>query len=157
MAEVTFVNNGSVPIDVYRVDDACAEALYGTLDPGEIQLIETFMGDTWRVKNSVDGSLLSEYLTDARQALVTIPRGEQCSPPDGEAAAIRFTNYTEEVVHLYLVRPDCIEEYWEFVNPDGGWHEEDTFIGVVWSVRRLDGAPIQVHVVADRIGEVEIF
>ena len=157
VAEVTFVNDGLVPIDVYWVDEACVEELYGTVEPGAIQLMETFVGDTWRVKSSVDGLLLSEYRTDARQALVTIPQGEQCSTPDGDAAVIRFTNYTEEDIHLYLVRPDCIEEYSEFVDPDGGWHETDTIIGAVWSVRRPDGTAIQVHVVDDRIGEVEIF
>ena len=157
VAEVTFVNNGLVPIDVYWVDDACAEELYGTVEPGAMQLMETFLGDTWHVKSSTDGSMLTEYHADVRQAVVNVPPGEHCSAPDGEGAAITFTNYSEETIHLYMVRPDCIEEYWEFVDPGGGWLEEDTTIGAVWSVRRPDGAPIQVHVVVDRIGEVEIY
>ncbi len=59
-APMTITNNGPCPIDYWWVDYNCAEEYYGTIQPGQQGLSDTFVTHPWRLRATGSEILLKD-------------------------------------------------------------------------------------------------
>jgi len=69
---LTIVNNSTLPVDYFWVNDQAQEENYGTVEPGGTTDLTTFFEQMWRIRDGA-GNLVREYtVTETAQQTVTI-------------------------------------------------------------------------------------
>lgn len=74
---ITFINRGSTSLSVFWIDESLSPVAYGSLAPGEIRTINTYVGHVWRLA-SIAGKKVATYRANADDAQAII---EDNMPP----------------------------------------------------------------------------